>query len=98
MSLNVSADARGKFVSGAKVLAAVPSISQPKEEFTRIDLKLAETGRSCQQTMKSRVLEEWFSEMVNRNLFRFWTTDNLVYMLSLFSLLRLIHVIGAHER
>ena len=32
--------ARGKFVSGAKVLAAVPSMSQPKE-FTRIDLTLA---------------------------------------------------------
>ena len=63
-----SGGASGKFVSGAKVLAAVPSISQPREEFTKIDLKLAEQGRSCQQTMKYRVLEEWFSEMVNRNL------------------------------
>ena len=40
--------ARGKFVSGAKVLAAVPSIWQPKEKFMKIDLKLAEPGRSCQ--------------------------------------------------
>ena len=42
---------RGKFVSGAKVLAAVPSMLQPKE-FTRIDLKLAGPGRSFQQTLK----------------------------------------------
>ena len=47
-----------------------------------IDLKLAEPGRSCQQTMKYRVLEEWFSGMVNRSLSRFCTIDNLVYMLS----------------
>ena len=47
--------AHGKFVSGAKVMAAVPSMSQPKE-FTRIDLKLAEPGRSFQQTLKYRDL------------------------------------------
>ena len=47
-----------------------------------IDLKLAVPGRSCQQTMKHRVLEEWFSGMVNRNLSHFCTIDNLVYMLS----------------
>ena len=73
--------ARGKFVSGAKALAAVPSISLPSREFTRIDLKLAEPGRSCQQTMKYRVLEEWFSGMMNRNLSHFCTVDNLVYIL-----------------
>ena len=42
----------GKFVSGAKVLAAVP---QPKE-FMRIDLKLAGPGRGFQQTLKYRDL------------------------------------------
>ena len=47
----LAAAARGKFVSGAKVLAAVPSMSQPKE-FTRIDLTLAGPGRSFQQTLK----------------------------------------------
>ena len=83
---------------------AVPRFSQPcqvsrsQEEFTRTDLKLAEPGRSCQQTMKCRVLEEWFSGMMNRNLSHFCTIDNLVYMLSLFSLLRLIPVIVVHER
>ena len=64
----------------------------------RIDLKLAEPERSCQQTMKYRVLEEWFSEMVNRNLSHFCKIDNLVYMLLRFSLLRLIHVIVVDER
>ena len=47
--------ARGKFVSGAKVLAAVLSMSQPKE-FTRIDLKLARPGRGFQQTLEYRDL------------------------------------------
>ena len=51
----IIADARGKFVSGAKVLAAVPSMWQPKQ-FTRIDLKLAGSGRSFQQTLKYRDL------------------------------------------
>ena len=73
-------------------------VSCSQEEFTRIDLKLAEPGRSCQQTMKYRVLDEWFSGMVNRNLSHFCTIDNLVHMLSLFSLLRLIHIIVGHER
>ena len=49
------AAARGKFVSGAKVLAAVPSMSQPKE-FTMIYLKLAGPGRGFQQTLKYRDL------------------------------------------
>ena len=48
--------------------------------------------------MKYRVLGEWFSGMVNRNLSHFYTIDNLVYMLSLLSLLRLIPVIVVHER
>ena len=47
--------ARRKFVSGAKVLAAVPSMSQPKE-LTRIDLKLAGPGRGFQQTLEYRDL------------------------------------------
>ena len=48
--------------------------------------------------MKYRVLGEWYSGIVNRNLSHFCTIDNLVYMLSLFSLLRLIPVIVVHER
>ena len=52
-ALSLYGDARGKFVSGAKVLAAVPSMSQPKE-FTRIDSTLAGWGRSFQQTLKYR--------------------------------------------
>ena len=55
--------ARGKFVSGAKVLAAVPSISKPRRVYRelhgkRIDL----TGRSCQQRLKYKVSEECFLE------------------------------------
>ena len=57
----------------------------------RIDLKLAGPGRSCQQTMKYRALEEWFSGMVN-NSSHFCAVDNLAYVLSLFNPLRLIHV------
>ena len=86
--------ARGKF---AKVLAAVPSISQPRRVYEDY-LKLAGPGRSCQQTMKYSVLEEWFSGMVNRNLSHFCAIDNLVYMSLLFSPLRLIHVIVVEER
>ena len=79
------------------VLAALASISQSRRVYEdRLETGGAE--RSCQQTMKYRVLEEWFSGMVNRNLSHFCTIDNLVYMLSLFSLLKLIHVIVVHER
>ena len=75
-------------------------VSRSQEELTRIDLKVAEPGRSGQQTMKYGVSKEWFSgmPMVNRNLSHFCTIDNLVYMLSLFSLLRLIHVIVWYMR
>ena len=93
----------GKFLSGAKVLAALPSISQPRRIYRElhdyeIDLKL--TGSSCQQGLKYRVLEEcFFSRMVNRNfiLFYFCTIDRLVHVLTLFRLLRLIHMTGEIE-
>ena len=88
---------RGKFVRGAKVLAAVPSILQPRRVYED-RLETGGAGKEFSTTMKYRVLKEWFSGMVNRNLSHFCTVDNLVYMLSLFSLLRLIHVIVAHER
>ena len=93
----ICAAARGKFVSGAKVLAAVPSISQPRKVYEDA-LETGGPGRSCQQTMKRRVLEEWFSGMVNGNLSHFCAIDNLVYMSLLFSPLRLIHVIVVQER
>ena len=95
-AMETNAEARGKFVSRAKVLAAVPNISQPR----RVYEDRPETGGAAKElsTMKNRVLEEWFSGMATRNLSHFCTIDNLVYMLSLFSLLRLIHVIVLHER
>ena len=81
--------ARGKFVSGAKVLAAVPSMSQPKE-FTRIDLKLAGPGRSFQQTLKCRDLS-WNGES---HLF----LAQLIIQFICCHCLVLIHVIVVQER
>ena len=59
-------EARGKFVSGAKVLAAVPSMSQPKD-FTRIDLTLADRERVFNKHRNTEI-ERVFSGMVNRTL------------------------------
>ena len=83
-------------MSGAKVLASVPSISQPRRVY-EVRLETGGAGKEL-STMKCRVLEEWFSGMVDRNLSHFCTIDNLVFMLSLFSLLRLIPVIVVHDR
>ena len=81
--------ARGKFVSGAKVLAAVPSMSQPKE-FTRIDLKLAGPGWSFQQTLKYRD----FSRNGESHLF----LAQLIIQFICCHCLVLIHVIVVQER
>ena len=80
---------RGKFVSGAKVLAAVPSMSQPKE-FTRTDLKLAVLGRSFQQTLKYRDL----SRNGESHLF----LVQLIIQFICCHCLVLIHVIVVQER
>ena len=82
-------DARGKFVSGAKVLAAVPSMSQPKE-FTRTDLKLAVLRRSFQQTLKYRDL----SRNGESHLF----LAQLIVQFICCHCLVLIHVIVVQER
>ena len=84
--------ARGKFVSGAKVLAAVPSMSQPKE-FTRTDLKLAVPGRSFQQTLKYRDL----SRNGESHLFLAQSCTNIIQFICCHCLV-LIHVIVVQER
>ena len=93
--------AREKFVSGAKVLAAVPSISQPRRVYRKLyqNEDRLETGGGSSCRLKYRVLEECFPGIENRkcSLFHFCTTGNLVYMLTLFGLLRLIHMIVAKE-
>ena len=84
--------------------APVPRVWQPcqvsrsKEEFTkmgpRIDFKLE--GKQLPTITEIQSTGRAFSRMVNRNLTlsHFCTLDNLVYnMLTLFSLLRLIHMI-----
>ena len=79
--------ARGKFVSGAKVLAAVPSISQPRRVYRELyeNEDRLETGGEA---------------VVNKTEMQSLGTDNLgnlVYMFTLFGLLRLIHMIVAKE-
>ena len=58
--------APGKFVSGAKVLAAVPSMSQPKD-FTSLHLTLADRERVFNKHRNTEI-ERVFSGMVNRTL------------------------------
>ena len=77
------------FVTGAKVLAAVPSMSQPKE-FTRTDLKLAMLGRSFQPTLKYRDL----SRNGESHLF----LAQLIIQFICCHCLVLIHVIVVQER
>ena len=50
----LAADARGKFVSGAKVLAAVPSISQPRRVYEdRLEAGRAEKELSTNNQTQS---------------------------------------------
>ena len=67
----MKAAAHGKFVSGAKVLAAVPSIPQSRRVYRELyeNEDRLETGgeSSCQQRLKYRILEECFSRIENRN-------------------------------
>ena len=95
--------AHGKFVSGAKALAAC-QVSRSQEEFivnymkTRRGFNLA--GKQLSTKTQIQSTEECFSRMVNRNviLVYFCTTDNPVHMLPLLDLSRLIHMIVALER
>ena len=79
----------------------MPSISQPRRVYRELHEKedRLETGGAWKElSIKAANTEflkcdkECFSGMVNRNviLSHLYTIDNLVYMLSLFSLLRLI--------
>ena len=88
------ADARGKFVSGAKVLAVVPSISQP----IRVYEDRLETGGAGKELSTNNEIQSFGRVVFWNDESHFCTIDNLVYMLSLFSLLRLIHVIVLDER
>ena len=73
LNLSVKANAaRGKFVSSAKVLAAVSSILQQRSIYcelymkTRINFKLA--GKQLSTMTEIQSFGRAFSRMVNRNL------------------------------
>ena len=79
--------ARGKFISGAKVLAVVQSMSQPKRVY---EDKL-ETGGAGKELSTNNEIQRRFGRVVfwngvNRNLPHFCRIDHPVCMLSLFSL------------
>ena len=73
--------ALGKFVSGAKVLAAVPSISQRRRVYPELHKKKERlNGKELSTKTEIQSDEECFSGMVNRNLIlsHFCTIHSLV--------------------